>query len=39
MRRLQWFIHLDPQSIVEQTQAARNRERNQMEEPPDVNAD
>ena len=36
---LQWFIHLDPESIIEQAQAARSRERSQMEEPPDVNAD
>ncbi len=35
----QWFIHLDPQSISDQAQAARNRERTQQEEQPDVNAD
>ena len=33
---LQWFIHLDPESIREQRDAARARERNTLQEPPDV---
>ena len=34
---LQWFIHLDPESIQAQQAAALARERNALQEPPDVN--
>lgn len=36
---LQWFIHLDPASIVEQREAAFARERNALQESPDVSLD
>lgn len=35
----QWFIHLDPESIREQRDAAAARERNLLQEPPDVSTD
>ncbi len=35
----QWFIHLDPDSIREQREAALARERNLLQEPPDVTPD